>query len=63
MPTQPAVDESNELAKLAAPVVGCSVVQARLWIRTNSLPHNPLVAKAWSKALAAAKAKLAKAAP
>lgn len=62
MPATKLPDAANELAKLACVPVGCSVVQARHWIRTNTLPRNPLVAKAWSKALASAKAKLAKAA-
>ena len=54
-------DEANELAKLAAPKVRSSVVQARHWIRTGTAPHNPLIARAWAKALAAARVKLAKA--
>ena len=56
-------NEANELAKMVAPIVGSSVVQARHWIRTNTTPRNPLVASAWSRALATAKAKLAKATP
>jgi hypothetical protein len=33
------------------------------WLNDNRSPRNPLVARAWNKALASAKAKLAKAAP
>jgi len=62
MPVSKTPDSANELAKIAAPAVGCSVVQARHWIRTSTQPRNALVARAWTKALAAAKAKLAKAA-
>lgn len=51
------------LAEAVAPSVGCSTMQAVRWIRSNTLPRNPLVARAWAKALASAKAKLAKAAP
>lgn len=51
-------DAANELAKIAAPMIGCSVVQARHWIRTKSCPHNRHLAAAWTKALAAAKTKV-----
>lgn len=52
-----------KLAEMIAPRVGCSTMSAVRWIRTNTQPRNPLIARAWDRALTAAKARLAKAAP
>lgn len=52
----PATNNKNPdwaLAESVAPEVGCSTMQAVRWIRTGTSPRNPLVAKAWSDALAA----------
>ena len=53
-------DETIELAKRVAPLVGCSVTSALTWIRTGTAPHNRLVAAAWQKAIAKARRDLAK---
>ena len=61
MPTATTKNPDWLLAETVSPRVGCSTMQAVRWIRTGTAPRNHLVAKAWTKALAAAKAKLAKA--
>lgn len=60
MPATKTKDPDWKLAEVVSPQVGCSTMQAVRWIRTSTLPRNPLVARAWTKALAAARAKLAK---